>query len=213
MCEILCVCIVKCTPGHICIPHCVHCVATVCDLSKCAWTTYVFVWVHKAGGIGTPNHVRAVTSRAEIGLVSPVIRRRGERGKKRKLEERKRLFHHQYFPLYLHLHNNFISNSRHWIQNRRAIPLWSRLKLIEYLYADCGTLNSLSFRIAPPLRTSLSPISSFRIAFVRIWHYFYTSKSTVFPLVAVERACRETEWIWAAFGQVLLPSPRNGTQK
>lgn len=146
----MCVCIVKCTPGHICIPQRVHCVDTVCDLSKCAWTTYVFMWVHKAGGIGTPNHVRAVTSRAEIGLVSPVIRRRGERGKKRKLEERKRLFHHQYFPLYLHLHNNFISNSRLWIQNRRAIPLWSQLKLIEYLYADCGTLNSLSFRIAPP---------------------------------------------------------------
>lgn len=208
MCEILCVCIVKCTPGHICIPKCVHCVDTVCDLSKCAWTTYVFMWVHKAGGIGTPNHVRAVTSRAEIGLVSPVIRRRGERGKKRKLEERKRLFHHQYFPLYLHLHNNFISNSR--LNTKPQSHTVMEPAEVNRIFI-CRLRNpEFSFF---PNSTSLSPISSFRIAFVRIWHYFYTSESTVFPLVAVERACRETEWIWAAFGQVLLPSPRNGTQK
>lgn len=50
-------------------------------------------------GISTQNHVRAVTSRAEIGLVSPVIRRWGERGKRRKLEERKRLFHHRHLHL------------------------------------------------------------------------------------------------------------------
>lgn len=50
----------------------------------------------RGAGISTQNHVRAVTSRAEIGLVSPVIRRWGERGKRRKLEERKRLFHHRH---------------------------------------------------------------------------------------------------------------------
>lgn len=112
------------------------------------------VSAHGGCGISTQNHVRAVTSRAEIGLVSPVIRRRGERGKRRKLEERKRLFHHYSLPLHLHLHNNFISNSKHWMQNRTAMPLWSQLKLMEYLYADCGTLNFLSFlpnSLHPPL--------------------------------------------------------------
>lgn len=111
-------------------------------------------------GISTQNHVRAVTSRAEIGLVSAVIRRRGERGKRRKLEERKRPFHQHYLPLHLHRHNNFISNSRHWMHNRAAMPLWSRLKLMEYLYAGCGTLNSLSFlnslHTPPPPSTYLS---------------------------------------------------------
>lgn len=111
-------------------------------------------------GISTQNHVRAVTSRAEIGLVSPVIRRRGERGKRRKLEERKRLFHHHYLPLHLHLHNNFISNSRHWMHNRTAMPLWNQLKLMEYLYADCGTLN---FLFSP--QTARPPLPCFYLSF------------------------------------------------
>lgn len=130
--------------------------------SECACIICVFVWerVHTGGGMGTQNHVRAVTSRAEIGLVSPVIRRRGERGKRRKLEERKRLFHHHYLPLHLHLRNNFISNSGHWMHNRTAMPLWSRLKLMEYLYADCGTLNFLSFP------NSVQTPSTFLLSFV-----------------------------------------------
>ncbi len=182
----------------------------VCELLEypCATCAFVCVWVHTGGGISTQNDVRAVTSRAEIGLVSPVIRRRGERGKRRKLEERKRLFHHHYLPL--HLHHNFISNSRHWMHNRTAMPLWSRLKLMEYLYADCGSLNFLSFSnsVQPPFY--LSPISRSRIAFVRIWHYFCTSKSTVFPSATVEREGLN-EWMWEGFGLVLLTSPHYAT--
>lgn len=132
---------------------------TVRDLLACV--RVACARVHTGGGISTQNHVRAVTSRAEIGLVSPVIRRRGERGKRRKLEERKRLFHHHHHHLPLHLHYNFISNSRHWMHNRAAIPLWSRLKLMEYLYADCETLNFLSFLNSvqpPPPPFLLSPV-------------------------------------------------------
>lgn len=57
----------------------------------------------------------------------------------------------------------------------------------------------------------LSPISCSRIAFVRIWHYFYTSGSTVFPNGC--RAWSETELSWAAVGQVLLASLHQATLK
>ncbi len=148
-------------------------VCTLCTFWICPDTVYdlllyvcaaslvcLWVWVYTLGaGISTQNHVRAVTSSAEIGLVSPVIRRRGERGKRRKLEERKRLFHRRRLPL--HLHHNFILNSRHWMHNRTAMPLWSLLKLMEYLYADCGTLNFLSFPNSvhsPPYTFLPSPV-------------------------------------------------------
>lgn len=147
-----------------CIGRCEHC-GYIWILYVTFWSVCVrhsCVWVHTGGGISTQNCVRAVTSRAEIGLVSPVIRRRGERGKRRKLEERKRLFHHHHH-LPLHLHHNFISNSRHWMHNRTAMPLWSRLKLMEYLYADCETLNFLSFSeqraTSPPSLTLSLPFS------------------------------------------------------
>lgn len=129
------------------------CVDTVCDLLEDACITGLSVWVHiesgGLGGISTQNHVRAVTSRAEIGLVSPVIRRRGERGKRRKLEERKRLFHHH---LPLHVHHNFISDTSRWMHNCAAVLLWSWLKLMEYLYADCRSLHFFSFpnSVLPP---------------------------------------------------------------
>lgn len=160
LCAGMCVRCLLCIFGHSsgCLCQCV-CLDTVCALLQrvCITRMCERVSAHRGCGISTQNHVRAVTSRAEIGLVSPVIRRRGERGKRRKLEERKRLFHHYYLPLHLHLHNNFISNSKHWMHNRTAMPLWSQLKLMEYLYADCGTLNFLSFHLNsshPPLPCS-----------------------------------------------------------
>lgn len=149
------------TYEHTCASVCMQCMClyTVCDLSSvCRHYKCLCVWVHTGGGMSTQNHVRAVTSRAEIGLVSPMIRQRGEIGKRRKLEERKGLFHHHYLPL--HLHNNFISNSGHWMYNRTTMPLWSQLKLMEYLYADCRTLTFLSFP------NSMQPSSTVLISFV-----------------------------------------------
>lgn len=142
-----------------------HASGSMCMFRYCMWPFIVcHLCVHERVGvcrvgIATQNHVRAVTSRAEIRLVSTVIRRRGERGKRRKLQERKRLFHHHY--LLLHLHNNFISNSRQWMHNHTAMPLWSWLKLMEYLYADSGTLNFLSFpnRPSPPSTVPLFHLS------------------------------------------------------
>ena len=75
------------------------------------------------------------------------------------------------------------------MHNRTAVPLWSRLKLMEYLYADCRSLDILSFPNSKQTILSLpsSYISCSSFAFVRIWHYFYTSKST-------QWVSRETEW-------------------
>lgn len=163
----------------------------------------------RGGRIGTQNHIRAVTSRVEIGLVSPVIRRRSEGGKGRKLEERKRPFHHHC----LHQHNNFISNARQRMRNRTAVPLWNLLKLIEYLYADFWAVNFLSFLNSlqhpishpPPLlpcpHTHTFLISGFRIAFVRIWHYFHTSESRAFLSAAVGLPAERR--MWTHLGQVM----------
>lgn len=172
---------------------------------------------HAGGRIGTQRYIRAVTSWAEIGLVSPVIRQRGERGENWK----KGNCHYttSISLLHLHLYNNFISTSRRWMPKCTAMPLWNLLELIEYLYADSGALHFFSFLKsiqhaishpptfpAHPPPPSLSLISSFRIAFVRIWHYFYTPKGLHFFWLRLKGPA-ETHWAGTDFGEALLDSP------